>query len=100
MIHEAQIAYRSDLYNKSARQAFERGKMRAYGVPSLPEFPGGGSTICLSNCRCEWHIEEVRDEKGELQGWNCTWVLSPPEESQCVDCQAYAAKWAPLFVAA
>lgn len=98
MIHEAQIAHRSGMYTDSARQAFERGKTRAHGVPLLPEYPGGGSTICLSNCRCEWGIEEVRGEEGELHGWNCTWVISPPEKSQCVDCQAYAVKWAPLWV--
>ena len=98
-LHEAQIATRSRMYMNSSREAFERGQMRAYGIPSLPEYPGGGSTRCLTNCRCSWLIEEVYDEEGELTGWNCTWVLDPPAE-HCVDCQDYGAKWNPLFVAA
>ena len=99
MIHEAQIAHRSQLYTDSARQAFERGKMRAHGVPELPEYPGGGSTPCYGNCKCEWIIEEVRDENENLLGWNCTWKLND-DAAHCTGCPEYAATWNPLFVPA
>ena len=98
-IHEAQISARSRMYMNSSREAFERGQMRAHGIPSLPDYPGAGNTACFTNCRCAWQYEEVYDESGEFLGWNCTWVLDPPAE-HCVDCDAYSRQWNPLFVAA
>lgn len=97
-IHEAQIASRSQMYMDSSREAFERGQMRAYGIPSLPDYPGAGNTACLTRCRCHWEYESVLDEEGVLIGYNCTWVLDPPAE-HCDDCDAYSQQWAPLFVA-
>jgi len=95
-IHEAQIANRAQMYMDSAREAFERGKMRAHGVLELPEYPGGGSTPCLTRCRCEWIYEEVYEGE-ELVGYNCTWQLDPNAD-HCEGCLEYEAKWNPLFV--
>ena len=83
-LHEAQIANRSQMYMDSSREAFERGKMRAHGVLELPEYPGGGSTPCLTRCRCEWIYEEVYegDELGggpfELIGLHVIGVAAQP----------------------
>ena len=99
-LSEAQIAARSAMYINSAREAYYRGKARALGVPldKLPAMPAGGSTKCLTNCRCEWRFEPVYDESGELIGWDCFWELNPAEH--CEDCMAYHAMWYPLFVEA
>ena len=101
MIHEAQIAYRSDLYASSARQAYERAQARAWGVPTdkLEAYPGDGQTECGTKCACGWVFEEVMED-GELVGWNCTWELDYQRvvEQHCGDCPTNAAKWNPLFV--
>jgi hypothetical protein len=67
------------MYMRSAREAFERGKMRAWGIPDLPAWPGDGSTECLTNCRCHWEFEP-------WQGYiNCYWIIDWEAEN-CQDC--------------
>ena len=85
------IAARANLYMNAGTAAFERGKARSYGVPSLPCYPGDGSTACLTNCHCSWSIEETED------GWDCTWMLG--EAEHCEDCEARAREYAPLHIA-
>ena len=51
-IHEKQITARARMYMGASREAYEKGNMRAYGVPDLPYWPGDGSTVCLTNCKC------------------------------------------------
>ena len=46
-LSEAQIRARSAMYINSAREGFERGQARAFGIPELPAYPGDGQTICL-----------------------------------------------------
>lgn len=65
-LSEAQIAARSQLYFNSARQSFERGRARADNWDVLPAYPGDGTTVCLTNCRCHW------ERSGEHE---YTWVL-------------------------
>lgn len=85
---EKQIAARSQMYMNSSREAFERGKTRAHGVPPLPAYPGDGQTRCLTNCKCEWVFEPTET------GVNCYWKLNPAEH--CDDCLNNAARWNPL----
>lgn len=89
----AQVQARSRLYAESASQAFERGKARSYGMSlgDLPQYPGDGNTVCRTNCRCEWVIEETDD------AWECTWHLNPAEH--CSDCLELADRWAPYVIA-
>lgn len=89
-LSEAQITSRARLYFGSSTQSFEQGRTASYGVPTLPQYPADGRTICRSNCRCNWRIEETED------AWNCTWVVSAGEV--CVDCQGNASRWNPLVV--
>lgn len=96
-LYEAQIAARSRMYISSAREAFERANARAHGAPDLPAYPGDGQTVCLTNCRCNWRIEEVYDDEGNLAGWNCYWEIDAAAEN-CPDCQANHSKWYPLFL--
>jgi hypothetical protein len=97
-IYEAQIAARSKMYLNSAREAFERAKARAYGLPTLPAYPGDGQTVCRTNCRCTWRIEELFDDEGNVIGWNCYWDMVD-DPGTCPDCTANAAKWSPLSIA-
>lgn len=92
---EAQIAARARMYVNSAREAFNRGQARAYGLV-LPQYPGDGQTVCLTNCGCDWRIEEVYDGD-DLVGYDCYWEINPAIEN-CVDCQDNNRKWYPLFV--
>ena len=93
------IGTRAAMYARSAREAFERGKGRAWGVPDgkLPAYPGDGSTQCLTNCACSWFIEEVVEDK-ELMGWDCIWMLGPTEH--CPGCLENADMWNPLYIPA
>lgn len=92
-----QIGVRARMYIASAREAYERANARAYGVVGLPYYPGDGSTACLTNCKCYWDIQEVRDEDGNLRGWHCTWRLTARES--CDTCIGRAGDYAPLFIA-
>ena len=86
------IAGRSKMYVNSAREAFERGNARAQGIPNgaLPAFPGDGTTICLTSCRCFWEIVPVAD------GWNAYWRTTPAEH--CQTCLDRSSAWNPYHV--
>jgi len=99
-LSEGQIRARSAMYINSAREGFERGQARAYGLPELPAYPGDGKTICLTNCACSWEIEEVYDDAGNLIGWNCYWTLGIVKTEHCPDCLENTGKWNPLFITA
>ena len=99
-LSEGQIRARAAMYVNSAREAFERGKARALGIPAgeLPAMPGDGSTICLTNCNCDWVHEEVQGEVGDPIGWDSTWTLGPVKTSHCQDCLDRAKKWNPFEI--
>jgi len=86
----AQIQMRSRMYIDSATQSFERARSASMGMPQLPAYPGDGQTVCRSNCKCNWKIEEVEF------GWNCYWKLGIAEH--CDDCVTNSEIWNPLFV--
>lgn len=93
MIREAQIRARSRMYMRSAREAFERGQMRAYRIPELPAYPGDGSTECLTNCRCSWRFVITDD------GIDCYWDIDWDAEN-CQDCIDRHYMWNPYFAKA
>ena len=76
----AQIEARARMYVESAWQSYERGRARSVGAPRLPAYPGDGTTLCMSRCRCSWDLRRVT-ENDETVRWNCTWVLDPLAES-------------------
>ena len=84
-----QAQYRARMYIDSATQAFERAKAASYGL-TLPQYPGDGSTQCLSNCRCEWDIKENSTE------WLCYWRLG--EAEHCPDCLDARQLYSPYVV--
>lgn len=85
----AQIVARARLYAGSGTTAYERGHGAAWRV-TLPAYPGDGSTVCKTNCRCSWHLER---ENGAVLAY---WRLSASEH--CDDCLERAETWSPLVV--
>ena len=84
-----QAQYRARMYIESATQAFERAKAASFGI-TLPQYPGDGSTPCLSNCRCEWEIKESKTE------WLCYWRLGQAEH--CPGCLEASQIYKPYIV--
>lgn len=94
-VSRAQAVQRANLYPLSAKQAHSRGHTTALGDPSLPAYPGDGSTACYSNCGCHWRIDKTTFADGSA-GWDCTWVRGKLDS--CVDCVQREQEWAPLVV--
>ena len=87
---EAQIANYGKMYFAASGRAFEIAKTRQIGIGSLPQYPGDGQTVCLTNCKCYWRIVDQGD------AWACHWMLSDAEH--CEDCQDAARRYAPLII--
>ena len=97
-LSEAQIRARARMYVDAGHLAFERGRAEAFGMPTLPAYPGDGQTACLTRCWCSWdHVPVI--EQGVLIGWDSTWKLENRVD-HCEDCPKNAKLWAPLFVPA
>lgn len=83
-----QIVARANLYIDSSTQAFERGKASSHGLYNLPAYPGDGTTECMANCRCYWHI--VKDGTT----LTASWVMSNAEH--CETCRVRSVTWSNL----
>jgi hypothetical protein len=84
---------RGQLYVQAATQSYNRGRLATYGeMPRLERVPGDGSTVCITNCRCELQIDETD------KGWDVYW-LDLGDERECSDCRGLATSWAPLQLA-
>ncbi len=93
---EGQISARAAMYIRSSREAYERAKVRAYGIAvnDLPRYPT--QTSCMTNCRCHWSIDEVRDG-GLLIGFDAYWNLGATE-AHCSECPELAAAYNPYQI--
>jgi hypothetical protein len=80
------VANRATLYDDASTSFYERGRAEAFNI-ELPAHPGDGQTRCLARCRCSWNIVRRKSRT------DATWKSSA---EPCPDCQANAAKWAPL----
>ena len=88
-LSQAQIDARLKMYINSASEAFWRGF--ASDVPiDLPAYPGDGSSACLTNCQCQWDIQQVSN------GYDCYWRLGQAEH--CPDCIERAGEWNPYRI--
>lgn len=87
---EGQIRARLRMYFESSTQAFERGKVVAFGLAfdGLPAYPGDGQSECLSNCRCGWELE--RDGSSVAAYWRLSRV------EHCETCAQRGREWNPL----
>ncbi len=86
-----QAQYRARMYINSSTQAFERARAAGFGV-ELPQYPGDGSTQCLTNCKCEWDIKFDEDASAFV----CYWKLGYAEH--CPDCLDAAQLYNPYIV--
>ena len=100
-LSEGQILVRARMYINSAREAFERGKARSQGMPfgALPAYPADGQTVCLTEDRCSWEIETIRDAAGNIIRWDCYWRLDSAAQ-HCSSCLDNAATYSPFVVEA
>ena len=88
-ISPAQATARLNMYINSANEALWRAIGR--GLPqTLPAYPGDGSTVCLTNCQCEWEIIETEE------GFDCYWRLGAAEH--CPDCLQRSQTWNPYTI--
>lgn len=90
-LSQPQIRVRVQLYVGSAVQAHEAGKAAALDV-ELPAQPGDGSSECMANDRCTWHLRRRKDGKVEA-----TWVADLDERT-CKTCRKRAKDWNPLVL--
>lgn len=89
-VSDGRMLARAQMYADAGTQSYERGLGLAYGLPTLPAYPGDGQTQCLSNCKCRWSITE------DGEAWYCYWTLGSAEH--CPDCIDNAATWNPLII--
>lgn len=84
---EARIRQRAKLYGGAGNATFSDGRAASFGV-TLPQRPGDGRTVCLTNCKCALDFEE---DDAEVRVY---WRLGVAEH--CPDCVGMAARWNPL----
>lgn len=76
------IRNRAKMYAHAATETASKTQVQAHGVPTLPFYPAQ-STLCLSNCRCEWRIETLDVVNAN---YDCFWELGVSEH--CATCIA------------
>lgn len=91
-LSQARIAQRSRMYIDAAKMVYWQ---QITGI-ALPAYPCDGSTRCLTNCRCQWKLEYIKDENGVVLYALATWVLGAAEH--CPDCIDRASKWVKMRV--
>lgn len=87
----AEIQRRARLYIEGSTALYERATAIAAIGLDMPEYPGDGNQICMSNCRCQW----VYVDRGDR--WECTWKLDVAA-AHCESCLANAGQWNPLVI--
>ena len=92
---EGRTRQRANLYPLSARQVNQRAYTYARGAPTLPAYPGDGSSECLGNCGCYWDLAQTTLGDGG-EGWNCFWVRL--KSDSCETCIRREREWAPLVI--
>lgn len=91
-LSQPKLTIRAELYVGSSVQAHETGKSAAWEI-ELPAQPADGSSECLANDRCAWHLRRRKDGAVEA-----TWVADLDERT-CKTCRKRAKDWNPLILA-
>ena len=91
------VINRSVLYIESATASAERGRTTTYGrLPGeLPHYPGDGSTICRTRCRCHWRFN-VNVPGGGGSVIHAFWRLRARDRRNCQTCLTYAQLYNPF----
>ena len=97
VLRRAGVINRSVLYIESATASAERGRATTYGrLPDeLPHYPGDGSTICLTRCRCHWRFN-VNPSGGGGSVIHAFWRLRARDGRNCQTCLTYARLYNPF----
>ena len=82
-----QILSRIFEYIQSAVESYEQGRASSRGLV-LPAYPGDGTQICLSRCKCHWEITSTETM------WYAYWTLNPTAE-HCQTCLGNSEQWNP-----
>ena len=91
------VINRATLYIEAITQSAERGRATSYGVLTneLPNYPGDGSTICLTRCRCHWRFNT---STGDDSFYHAFWKLKRRDLKNCVTCLQFAAAYNPFVL--
>ncbi len=88
-------AFRAAMYGESLGQCYQRAYFKARGsradLPNLPAYPRDGSTVCLTNCRCQWTVKKVSEVFYEAR-----WKLGAAEH--CPQCLKRGREWNPISI--
>lgn len=79
---------RAAMYAQSIKEPYWTGKTKFLPLPAMP----AQGTECLSNCQCEWDIEEL-DGDGN---YDCTWVRGANDS--CQTCVQRGEEWNPVEI--
>lgn len=94
-LSRAQALARARLYGASIVQMLSQ--MAAWGLPTLPIYPGDARLACSHEVRaCKCHLKITPHGRGN---YDVYWILNP-EAEHCEDCSYYAATWNPLVIKA
>ena len=91
---EAGIARRGRMYMDATNASIQEGRLAAIGLPALPALPGDGTTVCRTNCQCNWRIVQLEGNGN----YDAYWRLNPAEH--CDTCLERAEKWSPIRIRA
>jgi hypothetical protein len=80
---------RADMYAKSIKAPYWRGKTRMIPLPAMP----AEGTQCRTNCGCSWDIRTVNEEQGD---YDCYWTRG--KDDSCQTCIQRERDWSPLRV--
>lgn len=80
---------RAQMYARSIKAPYWSGKTKLLPLPAMP---GDGTTQCLTNCGCAWHVEKL----GGDNNYNAWWRLG--KNDSCQTCIERSQQWAPLQI--
>lgn len=80
------------LHFAKTREAYERANAKAFGLPTLPAYPGDLTSECQAGDQCHWRIVKL-DGPGNFLAF---WETSPVEN--CTTCIDRHAAWHPLEI--
>lgn len=80
---------RAAMYAQGIGASYWRGQTKFLPLPAMPK---DGTTQCLTNCGCEWQIDQL-DGDGN---YDCYWRLG--KDDTCQTCAQRARDWAPYKI--
>lgn len=80
-----------DRYAETASSTYEAIKVSFVGIKPevLRYFPGDGTTVCRSTCKCRWNIRIISKRRGDF---NASWLLGSTED-HCPTCVERRRTW-------